>query len=65
MIIYIEKRAKKYEQTKKIIEKFKNSSIVYIDNYKNIFDKDMTNIDTKKSIIIAELNSSVISEAPT
>jgi len=39
MIIYIEKQAKDYSQTKQIIEKFKNSNIVWIDNYKNLFDK--------------------------
>jgi spore photoproduct lyase len=39
MIIYIEKQAKNYPQTKKIIEKFQNSSIIWIDNYKNLFDK--------------------------
>jgi len=64
MIIYIEKQAINYPQTQKIIEKFKNSSIIYIDNYKNIFDKDYTNIDSKKALIIAKLNSNSILEAP-
>jgi spore photoproduct lyase len=64
MIIYIEKQAKNYPQTIKILEKFKNSSIIYIDNYKNIFDKDFTNLDSKKSLIIAKLNSPAVSEAP-
>lgn len=64
MIIYIEKQALEYKQTKKIIEKFKNSSIICIDNYKNIFDKDFTNLDSKKSLIIAKLNSPAVSEAP-
>lgn len=64
MIIYIEKQAKDYPQTKKILEKFKSSSIIYINNYKNIFDKDLTNLDSKKSLIIAKLNSSAVSEAP-
>ncbi|NCO31745.1 hypothetical protein GW891_02870 [bacterium] len=64
MIIYIEKQALEYEQTKKIIEKFKNSSIIYIDNYKNIFDKDYTNLDSKKALIIAKLNSNAVSESP-
>lgn len=64
MIIYIEKQALEYEQTKKIIERLKNSSIIYIDNYKNIFDKDYTNLDSKKSLIIAKLNSNAVLEAP-
>lgn len=64
MIIYIEKQAKDYKQTKNILEKFKNSEIIYIDNYKNIFDKDYTKLDSKKSIIIAKLNSSWVTEAP-
>ncbi|MDD3145381.1 MAG: hypothetical protein PHV23_04695 [Candidatus Gracilibacteria bacterium] len=64
MIIYIEKQALEYEQTKKIIERFKNSTIIYIDNYKNIFDKDYTNLDSKKALIIAKLNSNAVSEAP-
>lgn len=64
MIIYIEKQALKYKQTEKIIEKFKNFTIIYIDNYKNIFDKDYTNLDSKKSLIIAKLNSNSIIKAP-
>jgi hypothetical protein len=39
MIIYIEKQSSEYKQTKIILEKFKNASIIWIDNYKNIFDK--------------------------
>lgn len=64
MIIYIEKQALEYEQTKKIIERFKSASIIFIDNYKNIFDKDYTNLDSKKALIIAKLNSNAVSEAP-
>jgi hypothetical protein len=41
MIIYIEKQAKEYKQTKKIVEKFKNATIIFIDNYKNLFDKKL------------------------
>lgn len=64
MLIYIEKQAVDYKQTKNILQKFKNSTIIYIDNYKNLFDKDYTNIDAKKSLIIAKLNSPAVSEAP-
>jgi hypothetical protein len=41
MIIYIEKQAREYKQTKVILEKFKNANIIFIDNYKNIFDKNL------------------------
>lgn len=64
MIIYIEKQALEYSQTKILLEKFKNSKIIYIDNYKNIFDKDLNNLNTSKSLIIAKLNSNAVSEAP-
>jgi len=64
MIIYIEKQAKNYKQTKNILEKFKNSQVIYIDNYKNIFDKNYKNINSKKSLIVAKLNSNTITEAP-
>lgn len=65
MIIYIEKQALEYKQTKRILDKFKKSKIVYIDNYKNLFDKDLSNLNTSKSLIIAKLNSKAISEAPS
>jgi spore photoproduct lyase len=64
MIIYIEKQALEYKQTKKILEKYKNSQVIYIDNYHNIFDKNYTNLDSQKSLIIAKLNSKSITEAP-
>ncbi len=64
MILYIEKQAIDYPQTKKILEKFKNSNIIYIDNYKNIFDKDFYNLNSSKSLIVAKLNSAAVSEAP-
>lgn len=64
MIIYIEKQVKNYQQTKNILEKFKNSQVIYIENYKNIFDKNYKNIDSKKSLIVAKLNSNAVTEAP-
>lgn len=39
MILYIEKQAQHYKQTQKIISIFQNSDIIWIDHYKNIFDK--------------------------
>lgn len=64
MILYIEKQIKNNPQTKKIIELFKKSPIIFINNYKNIFDKNTSNFPLEKSIIIAELNSESITEAP-
>jgi len=65
MIIYIEQQVKDYPQTKKIIEKFKNADIVWIKNYKNIFDKNIAwNQSLKPSFVVAKLNSSSILKAP-
>ena len=64
MLIYVEKQALELPQTKKILEKYWKTKIIYIDNYKNIFDKSFKNLDTKKSLILAKLNSKAISEAP-
>lgn len=64
MIIYIEKQAKEYKQTKKIVEKFKNASIIFIDNYKNLFDKKLPKWSLKNTFIIAKLNSPAITNAP-
>jgi len=63
MIIYIEKQARDYAQTKKIIEKFKNSSIIWIDNYKNLFDKKFSH-KIENCFIVAKLNSDAITDAP-
>lgn len=64
MIIYLEKRAKSYPQTQKILDKFSNSQIIEIDNYKNIFDKKTAGLNEKKSVIIAKLESAAVIEAP-
>lgn len=52
MIIYIENSLKDNSQAKKILEKYSNSSIIWIDNHKNIFDKN-TDAKREKSIILA------------
>lgn len=64
MIIYVEKQAKDYPQTQKILQKFKNASVIFIDHYKNIFDKNFNNLSVQKSIIIAKLDSPAVTEAP-
>lgn len=65
MLIYVEKEALDLPQTKKILEKYKNIKPIIIDNYKNIFDKNYTNLDIKKSLILANLKSKAVTEAPS
>jgi spore photoproduct lyase len=51
MHIYIEKQAKNYPKTQKILKKFKSADIIWIDNYKNIFDKNVAlNTSLKPSL---------------
>jgi len=64
MILYLEKRAKQYKQAQIIRSQFKNATVIEIDNYKNVFDKNTAWLQEKKSIIIAKLESSVITPAP-
>ncbi len=65
MQIYIEKQAKNYPQTKNILQKFKSANIIWIDNYKNIFDKKIPlNTSLKPNFIVAKLNSNSITKAP-
>lgn len=63
MIIYLEKSAKKFELTDRILNKFHNSEVIEIDNYKNIFDKNI-NFYTKKCLILATIDSNWITEVP-
>jgi hypothetical protein len=42
MIIYLEKKYKDNKIAKNIINLYKNSEILEIDNYKNIFDKNIS-----------------------
>lgn len=46
--IYIEKEAFKYDMCKQIIDGFKNSNIVEIDDYKEIFSKNNQNFELQK-----------------
>lgn len=68
MILYIEKQAKDYKQTKRIIDKYNDdkweNTIIYIDNYKNIFDKKLASNNLEKAIIIAKLDSNAVTKAP-
>lgn len=64
MIIYIEKQAKHYPQSQKVLEKFSGATIIEIDNYKNVFDKKTSGLKEQKSFILAKLESPAVSEAP-
>lgn len=65
MILYIEKKARDYPQAQKLLQKFQRADIVWIDHYKNIFDKKTAGLWEQKSIIIAKLESPVITPAPS
>jgi spore photoproduct lyase len=62
MIIYLEKKYKDNQIAKNIINFYKNSQILEIDNYKNIFDKNISG-NIEESIIIAWVNNAIL-EAP-
>lgn len=64
MIIYVEKRAMKFPQVEQLLGRFSSASVIKINNYKNIFDKNISSFETKKSIILAELQSNPITLAP-
>lgn len=53
MIIYVEKSLENNLQAKKILAKYSNSDIIWIDNHKNIFDKNVV-WAREKSIILAK-----------
>lgn len=62
MIIYIEKDLIDNLNARKIIDSYKDYTLIKIDNYKNIFDKNIS-WTTSKNIIIAKINNP-ISESP-
>ena len=71
MIIYIEKEIKNLDIVKRIIKKFhtipwkyKKATIIFIDNYKNIFTKNIPQNSNKNSFILAKLKTWWISDAP-
>jgi len=59
MLLYIEKKYKDNEIVKNIISNFKEARILYIDNYKNIFDKNFA-WKTEKSFILAWVKNSIL-----
>ncbi len=58
MLIYLEKNLQENERAKHIISFYKNPIVLLIDNYKNIFDKNIS-WNTEKTIIIANLNNAL------
>ena len=54
MLIYVEKKTENYELTKEILNKFSDAQILWIDHYKNIFDKKIGNQKLTPAIIIAK-----------
>ena len=64
MLVYIENKIKNNSQVLSFIDKFKNIDVVYVDNYKNIFDKKMPVWNKEKTIIFAELKWNCLTQAP-
>lgn len=62
MIILLEKKYKDNNIAKNIIKHYKNAKVLEIDNYKNIFDKNIF-WGIEKTLIIAWVNNAII-EAP-
>ena len=64
MLIYVEKRTENYELTKKILAKFSDAQILWIDHYKNIFDKKIGNQKLTPAIIIAKEENPNLLQVP-
>ena len=64
MLIYLEKKAKNYPETQRILEKFQSAQILEIDNYKNIFDKNFWDFATEQCFIIAKNTWANVLAAP-
>lgn len=59
MLLYLEKHLHDNPQAKKIMACFKDFQVLEIDNYKNIFDKNVA-WKTQKTIIIASVNNAIL-----
>jgi len=65
MLVYIEKSVKNLETTKKILSRlWKNTQILEIDHYKNIFDKSIKDNKISQSIILARSRWTTVLQAP-
>lgn len=58
MIIYVEKKIKNNQITQNIISLFKEAQVLEIDNYKNIFDKNISG-SIEKNIVLAEVKNAI------
>lgn len=66
-IIYIENEVKKHPRTSAIINKFKDSKIIYINNYSEVFNKRNQNFNLQKkspAIILAKKHKNFLNEIP-
>lgn len=64
MILYIENKVSQLPQTQKIIQKLPNFKIIFINNYKNIFDKNFPNWTKERAIILAATAWKSLIKAP-
>ncbi len=62
-ILYIEHQAKQYPQTEHIISVFPRAEIVWINHYKNLFDKPIP-YETKDCLIVARLTWNALLPVP-
>lgn len=62
MIIYIEKNLRNNKIAQNILQTHSAAEVLYIDNFKNIFDKNISG-NTEKNIIIASVKKSIL-DAP-
>jgi len=63
--IYVEKSAVNYKTTRDILSKFKNSTVVYIDDYKDVFNRSKQDYNIQKrtqNLILASQNSNFLYE---
>lgn len=58
MIIYVEKKLKNNQIAQNIISLFKEAPVLEIDNYKNIFDKNISG-SIEKNIVLAEVKNAI------
>ncbi len=64
MLIYVEKRVASHPRTQHILAKFPKADVLFIEHYKNIFDKNVHNAPLAQAIILAELTNPSIIPAP-
>ncbi len=67
-IIYVEKKIRDYENTKKILSRIKFKKIIYCENYSQIFNPKNQNFRIQKtnpSLILAKKENNLILKTPT